>query len=304
MYYEKTSNSDAYIMAMSLENAEHIFQEYYLCIHGDAEYVPVKKGHASGIKVTWLLQELSDDEMDDNDTPAPSTPSAATSSINPQKPWLQDFNYSCSSVVVTCDEPNFMFTNLNICPAIMGLQSHKDSCYFSGGLKNPTPNVPAVMQDTEVPIIISAKQNDHLLKPPPCFACFIPLLTLPVSALVHSTTLPEFDPTLTELDICKFFSPVDCNISNIASSFLQNSILPLHLSSHLLDAFDEAVHNGVKSVCDPHFLGNLLCWALTYWHDQKWSLACSWLVHCGLGNSDIELATAINEISHMLQTLG
>ncbi|KAG2069210.1 hypothetical protein BDR04DRAFT_1156911 [Suillus decipiens] len=113
--------------------------------------------------------------------------------------------------------------------------------------RNPASNVPAVMQDTEVPIIILAKQNDHLLKPPSHFACFIPLLTLPVSALVHSMTLPEFDPTLTELDVCKFFSPVDCNISDIASGFLQCSIPPLLLSSHLLDAFDEAVHNGAKS---------------------------------------------------------
>ncbi|KAG1769715.1 hypothetical protein EV702DRAFT_1202740 [Suillus placidus] len=106
--------------------------------------------------------------------------------------------------------------------------------------RNSASNVPAVVQDTEVPIVTSAKQNDHLLKPPPCFACFIPLPTLPVSALVHSMTLPEFDPTLAELDICKFFSLVDCNISDIASGFLQCSIPPLPLSSRLLDAFDEA----------------------------------------------------------------
>ncbi|KIK31452.1 hypothetical protein CY34DRAFT_19905 [Suillus luteus UH-Slu-Lm8-n1] len=114
--------------------------------------------------------------------------------------------------------------------------------------RNPASNVPAAAQDTKVPIVISAKQNDHLLKPPPHFACFVPLPTLPVSALVHSMTLPEFDPTLAKLDICKFFSPIDCNISDIASGFLQRSIPPLPLSSHLLDAFDQAVQNGAKSV--------------------------------------------------------
>lgn len=59
-----------------------------MCIHGDAEHVPVKKGRTSGIKVTWFLYELSDDKMDDNDndTLAPSSPSAVTSSVDPQKP--------------------------------------------------------------------------------------------------------------------------------------------------------------------------------------------------------------------------
>jgi hypothetical protein len=67
-----------------------------LRIHGDAEQVPVKKGHTSGIKVTRLLRELSDDKMDDNDnnTPVPSSPSAPTSSqVDPRKIWLHDFNY-------------------------------------------------------------------------------------------------------------------------------------------------------------------------------------------------------------------
>ncbi|KAG2742449.1 hypothetical protein P692DRAFT_20821894 [Suillus brevipes Sb2] len=60
-----------------LENTEHI------------------KGHTSGIKVTRLLRKLSDDEMDDNnnDTPAPSSPSTPTSSVDPRKPWLHNFNY-------------------------------------------------------------------------------------------------------------------------------------------------------------------------------------------------------------------
>ncbi|KAG2100725.1 hypothetical protein BD769DRAFT_1676918 [Suillus cothurnatus] len=66
------------------ENAEHI--EYYVCIHGDAEHhAPIRKGCGSGTKVTWLLWELSDDNI--------SASSAAASSIDPWKPWLQDFNY-------------------------------------------------------------------------------------------------------------------------------------------------------------------------------------------------------------------
>ncbi|KAG1717932.1 hypothetical protein EDB19DRAFT_1921620 [Suillus lakei] len=115
MYYEKTSNSDAYIMVMlldpnekmnhfkkywdenlqqeALENVEHVFQEYYVRIHGDAEHIPVKKGHTSRIKVARLLWELSDDDNNDDNMPTSYALSAATSSINPQKPWLQDFNY-------------------------------------------------------------------------------------------------------------------------------------------------------------------------------------------------------------------
>ncbi|KAG1802534.1 hypothetical protein EV424DRAFT_1545136 [Suillus variegatus] len=109
MYYEKTSEN---IMAMlldpnekmnhfkkywdkklqqeALENVEHV--EYYVCIHGDAEHIPVEKGHTSGIKVVQLLWELSDNN-NDNNMPTSYAPSAATSSIDPQKPWLQDFNY-------------------------------------------------------------------------------------------------------------------------------------------------------------------------------------------------------------------
>lgn len=57
-------------------------------IHGDVEHhAPITKGRGSGTKVTRLLWELSDDDMedDDDDISAPS--------INPWKPWLQAFNY-------------------------------------------------------------------------------------------------------------------------------------------------------------------------------------------------------------------
>ncbi|KAG2744583.1 hypothetical protein P692DRAFT_201808334 [Suillus brevipes Sb2] len=109
-YYKKTGGADAYIIAMLLdpnekmnhfkkywdeglqhkarENAEHIFQDYYVRIHGDVEHhAPITKGRGSGTKVTRLLWELSDDDMedDDDDISAPS--------INPWKPWLQAFNY-------------------------------------------------------------------------------------------------------------------------------------------------------------------------------------------------------------------
>ncbi|KAG1799666.1 hypothetical protein EV424DRAFT_1545914 [Suillus variegatus] len=86
-YWDKNLQQEA------LENAEHV--EYYVCIHGDAEHIPVKKGCTFGIKVVRLLWELSNDNNNDNgdNTPTLYALSAATSSIDPQKPWLQDFNY-------------------------------------------------------------------------------------------------------------------------------------------------------------------------------------------------------------------
>ncbi|KAG1770568.1 hypothetical protein EV702DRAFT_666689 [Suillus placidus] len=178
---------------------------------------------------------------------------------------------------------------------------------------NPTLNVPTSLQVINISTsIISDERKDQLLKIPPRFACFIPLLSLPVSALLDSTTLPDFDPALAELDISKFFSSVECNTSDIASSFLQHSIPPLRLSYQLLGAFEQAVHDGAKSICDPHFPGHLPCWMLTYWHDvghavaskQIWSSACNWLALCGLDRADVELSAAVDEISHGLQTLG
>ncbi|KAG1806682.1 uncharacterized protein HD556DRAFT_1436623 [Suillus plorans] len=178
---------------------------------------------------------------------------------------------------------------------------------------NPASDVPTISHDVDIPSVISAEQKDRLLKLPPHYTYFIPLSSLPVSVLVDSTpTLPDFDPALTELDTCKFFSSVECNTSNFASSFFQHSIPPLHLSSRLLDTFEQAVHDGAKSMCDPHFPGNLPCWVLTYWYDvghavaskQTWSLAHNWLARCGLGSPDIELAAAIDKISCALQTLG
>jgi hypothetical protein len=68
------------------------FQEYYTRIYGDSDHVALrKKGRGSGIKITRLLRELSDDETEEEDNVP--TPSAAVAPIDPRKPWLKDFNY-------------------------------------------------------------------------------------------------------------------------------------------------------------------------------------------------------------------
>jgi len=70
------------------------FQEYYARVHGSIECIAsVKKGLRSGIKVTRLLRELSDDDMDNDNSDSTPAPSASVASLDPRKPWLQDFNY-------------------------------------------------------------------------------------------------------------------------------------------------------------------------------------------------------------------
>ena len=74
------------------------FQEYYVRIYGNSEHIsPVKKGQRSGIKVTRLLRELSEDEMtvddDDLDDEDDQLPAAIATPVDPRKPWLKDFNY-------------------------------------------------------------------------------------------------------------------------------------------------------------------------------------------------------------------
>lgn len=67
------------------------FQKYYVRIYGNSDQVPpTKKGRGSGIKVTRLLRELSDDETEGNGI---QIPSPAAGPIDPRKPWLQEFNY-------------------------------------------------------------------------------------------------------------------------------------------------------------------------------------------------------------------
>jgi len=97
-------------------------------------------------------------------------------------------------------------------------------------------DAPAFSQDID----ITEAEREDLLKLPPRFEFFIPLPTLSVSALLHCTTLPDFDPALGQLNICKFFSSVECNTSDVASSVLQRSIPPLRMSSQLLDTFSWA----------------------------------------------------------------
>jgi hypothetical protein len=70
------------------------FQKYYVHIHGDAEHhAPIRKGCGSGSKVTQLLWELSDNDTEDDDDDISAPSQASASSIDPWKPWLQDFNY-------------------------------------------------------------------------------------------------------------------------------------------------------------------------------------------------------------------
>ena len=72
----------------------HQFQEYYARVHGSIERTAsVKKGLRCGTKVTRLLRELSDDDMDNDDSDSTPAPSAAVASVDPRKPWLQDFSY-------------------------------------------------------------------------------------------------------------------------------------------------------------------------------------------------------------------
>lgn len=72
----------------------HQFQEYYARVYGSIERTAsVKKGLRSGIKVTRLLRELSDDDIDHDNSDSTPAPSASVASVDPRKPWLQDFNY-------------------------------------------------------------------------------------------------------------------------------------------------------------------------------------------------------------------
>ncbi|KAG1846750.1 CHAT domain-containing protein [Suillus subluteus] len=72
-----------------------------------------------------------------------------------------------------------------------------------------------------------------------------------------------------------------------------------------------AYHDGVKSVKDPQFLGNLPFWVVQYWHDlgcaiaakERWSLACDWLSG-QRENADTDLAAAIDEVFSSLRVLG
>ncbi|OBZ65234.1 putative AC transposase [Grifola frondosa] len=107
-YYNKTEDSDAYVVSMYLvpdmksshfekywseelqvkakEHMETIFEHRYEQLHASTSATaPVKKTLS---RTTSLLRELSDDE--DNNT-AEHSSSATPSLSNPQKPWLAEF---------------------------------------------------------------------------------------------------------------------------------------------------------------------------------------------------------------------
>jgi hypothetical protein len=55
---------------------------------------PAKKGRRSGIKVTRLLRELSEDEeIEDKDSDDEMPESVTVTPVDQRKPWLKEFNY-------------------------------------------------------------------------------------------------------------------------------------------------------------------------------------------------------------------
>ncbi|KAG1861224.1 hypothetical protein F4604DRAFT_1684050 [Suillus subluteus] len=90
---------------------------------------------------------------------------------------------------------------------------------------------------------------------------------LPISALLDFTNLPPFDHSLTVADLHRFFTSEHCVTNDVPADFLDHSLPPLSLSTQLLNTFSQAYHDGVKSVKDPRFLGNLPFWVVQYWHD-------------------------------------
>ncbi|KAG1838471.1 hypothetical protein F4604DRAFT_1941396 [Suillus subluteus] len=142
------------------------------------------------------------------------------------------------------------------------------------------------IQDSAIDLSLDLQQHyAHLLVFPQCYDSFIPAPHLPISALLNFTNLPPFDHSLTVADLHRFFTSEHCVTNDVPADFLDRSLPPLSLSTQLLNTFSQAYHDGVKSVKDPRFLGNLPFWVVQYWHDlgcaiaakERWSLARDWL---------------------------
>ncbi|KAG1849409.1 hypothetical protein F4604DRAFT_1687439 [Suillus subluteus] len=160
------------------------------------------------------------------------------------------------------------------------------------------------IQDSAIDLSLDLQQHyAHLLVFPQCYDSFIPAPHLPISALLDFTNLPPFDHSLTVADLHRFFTSEHCVTNDVPADFLDRSLPPLSLSTQLLNTFSQAYHDGVKSVKDPQFLGNLPFWVVQYWHDlgcaiaakERWSLARDWLSG-QQENADTDLAAAIDEV--------
>ncbi|KAG1841649.1 hypothetical protein F4604DRAFT_1939322 [Suillus subluteus] len=124
------------------------------------------------------------------------------------------------------------------------------------------------IQDSAIDLSLDLQQHyAHLLVFPQCYDSFIPAPHLPISALLNFTNLPPFDHSLTVADLHRFFTSEHCVTNDVPADFLDRSLPPLSLSTQLLNTFSQAYHDGVKSVKDPRFLGNLPFWVVQYWHD-------------------------------------
>ncbi|KAG1892801.1 hypothetical protein F4604DRAFT_1968770 [Suillus subluteus] len=168
------------------------------------------------------------------------------------------------------------------------------------------------IQDSTIDLSLDLQQHyAHLLVFPQCYDSFIPAPHLPISALLDFTNLPPFDHSLTVADLHRFFTSEHCVTNDVPADFLDRSLPPLSLSTQLLNTFSQAYHDGVKSVKDPRFLGNLPFWVVQYWHDlgcaiaakERWSLARDWLSG-QRENADTDLAAAIDEVFSSLRVLG
>ncbi|KAG1837404.1 hypothetical protein F4604DRAFT_1942299 [Suillus subluteus] len=168
------------------------------------------------------------------------------------------------------------------------------------------------IQDSAIDLSLDLQQHyAHLLVFPQCYDSFIPAPHLPILALLDFTNLPPFDHSLTVADLHRFFTSEHCVTNDVPADFLDRSLPPLSLSTQLLNTFSQAYHDGVKSVKDPRFLGNLPFWVVQYWHDlgcaiaakERWSLARDWLSG-QQENADTDLAAAIDEVFSSLRVLG
>ncbi|KAG1854228.1 hypothetical protein F4604DRAFT_1686071 [Suillus subluteus] len=119
------------------------------------------------------------------------------------------------------------------------------------------------IQDSAIDLSLDLQQHyAHLLVFPQCYDSFIPAPHLPISALLDFTNLPSFDHSLTVADLHRFFTSEHCVTNDVPADFLDRSLPPLSLSTQLLNTFSQAYHDGVKSVKDPQFLGNLPFWVV------------------------------------------
>ncbi|KAG0691469.1 hypothetical protein DFH29DRAFT_1011046 [Suillus ampliporus] len=107
------------------------------------------------------------------------------------------------------------------------------------------------IQDSTIDLSLDSQQHyAHLLVFPQCYDSFIPASHLPILALLNFTNLPPF-----------------CVTNDVPADFLDHSLPPLSMSTQFLNTFSQAYHDGMKSVKDPQFPGNLPFWVVQYWHD-------------------------------------